>query len=101
MTPVPKPQKRRRRTAAGRSDRARKGFGADQANIANADWSDDERRVGTTLDRSAIEQRRFHKFLSENFPKLKLSMVAARFTAATVRTAVRLGKIEETYPGAA
>ena len=53
---------------------ARKHFEFDQASIASPNQTDDERRVGSTLDRSAIEQRRFHKFLSENFPKLTMGL---------------------------
>jgi hypothetical protein len=51
---------------------ARKRLHADRMGTASPNRTDEERRVGTTLDRSAIEQQRFHKFLSENFPKLTM-----------------------------
>lgn len=50
----------------------RKHFDPDTLDTENSNRTEDERRVGTTLDRSAIEQRRFDKFLSENFPKLTM-----------------------------
>jgi hypothetical protein len=49
---------------------ARKDLDPDLTSVTNFDRTPDERRVGTTLDRSAIEQRHFDKFLTDNFPKL-------------------------------
>jgi hypothetical protein len=51
---------------------ARKDLDPDRTSVTNSDRTPDERRVGTTLDRSAIEQGHFDKFLSANFPKLTM-----------------------------